>query len=113
MSKFSQKHVQYAFSSILKQQKCHKIKKKESAKKQVQKPSKFELKLSPKPSNPQVFEKTGTTPQKPSPNSRENRKVGNTAPSTVHSRGLSCSLLRALAEVSACCWLQSCKVGLF
>ena len=32
MSKSSQKHVQYAFSSKFKQQKCHKIKKRQSAK---------------------------------------------------------------------------------
>jgi len=32
MGKFSQKHAQYAFSSALKQQKCHKIWKKQSAK---------------------------------------------------------------------------------
>ena len=49
MSKFSWKHAQYAFSSTLKQQKCHKISqkaihKREICEKQAQKTSNFQLK---------------------------------------------------------------------
>ena len=45
MSKFSQKHAQYAFSSKLKRQKCHKIWKKSNMQnRNLQKTSKFQLK---------------------------------------------------------------------
>jgi len=36
------------------------------------------IKISPKTSNTQVFKKTRNSRKKTSPNSRENRKVGNT-----------------------------------
>jgi len=53
MRKFSQKHAQYAFSSVLKQQKCHKIwikaiRKTEISKKQAEKTRKFQLKQAQK-----------------------------------------------------------------
>jgi len=57
MSKSSQKHAQYAFSSKFKQQKCHKIWKKSN----LQKTSKFQSKQS----NPQVLKKTQLHKKKP------------------------------------------------
>ena len=68
MSKSSQKHAQYAFSSEFKQQKCHKIWKKatrktEICKKQAQKTSKFQFKQAQKQATRKSSKKPAT-PQK-------------------------------------------------
>jgi len=79
MSKFSQKHAQYAFSSKLKRQKCHKIWKKSNMQnRNLQKTSKFQLKQVQKQATRKSSKKTQLH-KKTSPNSREKRKVGNTA----------------------------------
>jgi len=83
MIKFSQKYAQYAFRSKLKQKIAIKIEEKairktEICKKQAEKTSKFQLKQAQK----QATRKSSKNPQlhkKTSPNSWENRKVGNTA----------------------------------
>jgi len=81
MSKYSQKHAKITFSSKLKQQKFNKIlnKKKQSeiCKKQAQKPSKFQLNK-PKNKQPASLQKNPQLHKNTSPNSRENRKLGNT-----------------------------------
>jgi len=72
MSKFSQKHAQYAFSSKLKRQKCHKIWEKSNLQirtlqKRNPKNKQISIKTSPKTSNQQVFKKNATPQQnKPS-----------------------------------------------
>jgi len=48
MSKFSQKHAQYAFSSKLKQQKCQKIEKSNLRNRYLEKTSEFQLKQAQK-----------------------------------------------------------------
>jgi len=70
----------------LKQQKCHTIFIKSNPQnRHLQKTSPKQATLrynKPKESNPQIFTKN-TTPQKTSPNSGENRKIGNIAAKTA------------------------------
>jgi len=92
LSTFSQKHAQVAFRSKLKQQKCHKIWKKSNLqsrnlKKTSPKINQISIKTSPKTSNRQVLKKTQLH-RKTNPNSRENRKAGNTAPQRWSLSGL-------------------------
>jgi len=58
--KSSRKHAQYAFSSKLKRQKCHKIWKKSNLQKTSPKNKQNSIETSPKTSNPQVLKKTAT-----------------------------------------------------
>jgi len=81
MTKCSQMHAQYAFRSILKQKIAIKLKKHQSEKqksaKKKHKKSTFQLNQAQK----QATRKSSKNPKlhkKTSPNSRENRKVGNT-----------------------------------
>jgi len=55
--KSSRKHAQYAFSSKLKRQKCHKIWKKSNLQKTSPKNKQNSIETSPKTSNPQVLKK--------------------------------------------------------
>jgi len=75
MSKFTQKQAQISFCSKVKEQNGQigkkAIRSTEICKKTSPKNKQILIKTSPKASNPQVFKKT-------SPNSRKNRKVGNT-----------------------------------
>jgi len=66
-----------AFSSKLKQKKCHKIFKKAIHKTNLQKTSKFKLKQAQKQATRKSSKKTPLH-KKTSPNSQENHKVGNT-----------------------------------
>jgi len=67
MSKFSQKHAQYAFSNKLKRQKCHKIWKKSNMQnRNLQKTSKFQLKQVQKQAT-RKSSKKNATPQKNKP----------------------------------------------
>jgi len=79
---------------------CHKIWKKaigktEICKKQAQKTSKFQLKQAQKQATRKSSKKPAT-PQKISPNSRENRKVGNTGASVTCMSHLRPSTLQQL-----------------
>jgi len=79
MSKFMQRHAQIAFCGKLKQQKRHDIPKKAIYRTISAKNKPKNKQLSAKTSNPQVLKKTRkSTKNKPRPNLRENRKVGNT-----------------------------------
>jgi len=80
MSIFSQKHAQYAFSSTLKQQKCHKMKKKAIHKAEICKKQANFNQNKPKNKQPASLQKNLQVQlhKKTSPNSGEIRKVGNT-----------------------------------
>jgi len=84
MTKFVQKYAQYAFRSKLKQKIATKFEEKAIRKTEICK-KQATCKSSKKPATPQ---------KKTSPNSRENRKIGNTAKNSSLSRQLTVLIMQ-------------------
>jgi len=78
MSKFTQKHVQISFCSKLKEQNGNKICKKQNCITEICKKQANFNQNKPKTKQPASLQKNPQTHKKASPNSQENRKVGNT-----------------------------------
>jgi len=91
--------ISYAFSSKLKQQKCHKIWKKTICKNTPKKQANFNYNK-PKNNQPANLKQNPQLQGKTSPISGENRKVGNTA-------GNRCSCVRDIVRDQAFIWRET------